>query len=104
MQYTQEQLAGIHPGYTGPTPAEPTTLGKATELLNHLSTLELHVASMRSALFGEASSNDNPPRSMPSTISGLLSEASTRAACLCGELSTINGKLGCTSTQPYGKA
>lgn len=76
-------------------PKEPSMLGRATELLNHVATAELHSASLRSALFGEGECDGIHPQ-IPTSLDGLLKDACTRVASLCGELATIKSRLGCS--------
>jgi len=76
-----------------PTPSMPTTLGRANEALNHLSTCELHAAQLRGILFGENSDNAELNR-VEHTFDSLLSALCHRLASLAGELSTIKTKLG----------
>lgn len=77
----------------GPKITEPTTLGRAQETLNHIATLEMHTSHLRSILFGEGESCNNPATE-PSTIDGMLAVACSRVALLCGEVSTIKSRLG----------
>lgn len=97
--HIRQGLAGTGSTISRPqpqTPTQPTTLGRATELLNHVATAERHSYSLNSALFGIGASSLDPVRAEPTTLDGMLADAATRVASLCGELATIKSRLGCS--------
>lgn len=74
---------------------EPTLLGRANELLNHISTAQSHCAAIRDDLFGESESDLSGQPKDPTTLAGMMVVATERVACLCGELATLRDRLGC---------
>lgn len=78
---------------TAPQINEPTITGQLHQLLEHMDLAESRVASLRGHLFGEGESGMQ--RSTPTTVRSMLVDLGTRLACLCGELATINSRMGC---------
>lgn len=74
--------------------SEPTIMGRTNELLNHIDTLERHCADMESGLTGRAQSSE-VKRDTPSSLEGMLADATTRTASLCGWMATMKNRLGC---------
>lgn len=94
--------------YAGPTTAvlrgfaeqlnQPTMLGRANELLNHVSDLERHVCAVQSDLFGMVPSDGSQPE--PPTLDGMLAGACERVASLCREMATIRDRVGTRNQVP----
>ncbi len=82
------------PKPTVPQINQPTTLGRANELINYVATLEGHTATLRSTLFGEGEPGLEPD--IPTSLDGMLADACNRVASLCGQLATIKQKIGCS--------
>lgn len=57
---------------------------------------ESRIASLRGHLFGEGEDGANPAPA-PSSVRGMVDDLATRLACLCGQLATINERMGCMS-------
>lgn len=75
-----------------PEPMEPSILGRAHELLNHVDNLERENSLLRGSLFG-VGSVDQPKGIEPSSLEGMLADACSRVACMVGDMATINGKV-----------
>lgn len=72
---------------------EPTLTGKLIQILEHIELAESRMANLRGHLYGEGESSLDYPKS--TTIRGMVDLIGTRLACLCGELATINSRMGC---------
>lgn len=73
---------------------EPTITGRVVQMQDHMALAEQHAAILRGHLFGEG--EQSCQRQPPTTIRGMLDDLSARLASLCGELATINQRIGCT--------
>jgi hypothetical protein len=73
---------------------EPTLTGRVQQIQDHMALAEQRVALLRGHLWGEGENGPNRP--MPTSVRGMIDDIGTRLACLCGELATINSRVGCT--------
>ena len=74
---------------------QPTVMARLNETLGYIATLERHCADLDSSIFGRASQNALEKRDPPSTLEGMMADACSRAASLCGWLGTLKNGLGC---------
>ena len=79
---------------------EKTTLGRAQELLNWIATLEQHKSVLFGDLFGMGENGDLLKRNEPTNLDSMIADACTRVASLCGDLSTLRNRLGCSPDTP----
>ncbi len=75
-------------------PNEPTVTGRLMQARDMMALAEQRTANLRGHLFGEGENGTS--RAEPSTVRGMVDDLATRLACLCGELATINSRMGCT--------
>lgn len=74
-------------------PMEPSIVGRAQELLNHIGNLEREHSVLRGALFGEGADAEGRGPIINSGLEAVLADACTRVACMVGDMATINGKV-----------
>jgi hypothetical protein len=73
---------------------EPTLTGAVQQIHDHIALAEQRLAILRGHFWGEGESGSNRP--MPTTLRGMIDDIGTRLASLCGDLATINQRVGCT--------
>jgi hypothetical protein len=71
----------------------PTIVGRLTETLNYLSTLERHCSDMQDCITGPVP-EANSKRDHATTIDQMTAEICERTANLCGWLSSIKNRIG----------
>ena len=72
---------------------EPTVSGRLQQILDSMALAEQRMSILRGHLFGEGESGMNQPQ--PTTIRAMVDSLGTRLASLCGELATVNQRMGC---------
>lgn len=87
-QYQNQQIGG-------PTPPinEPTITGRLMQILDSMSLAEQRMSNLRGHLFGEGQSGMDKPQ--PTTIRSIVDDLGQRLASLCGDLATVNQRMGC---------
>ena len=73
---------------------EQTLTEAIQQIHDHVSLAEQRVSILRGHFWGEGETAVNRPT--PTTLSGMIEDIGTRLASLCGELATINCRVGCT--------
>ena len=72
---------------------EPTVTGRLQQLMDSMALAEQRMSNLRGHLFGDGESGMNQPQ--PTTIREIVDSLGTRLASLCGELATVNQRMGC---------
>lgn len=75
-----------------PAIATQNLMSVASELLNHLATIDGLLCALRSGMFGEGESAPSQPP--PQSFEGMLIRANGHAAAICGCIATVNDRLG----------
>jgi hypothetical protein len=77
-----------------PSINDPTISRRIRQLLESMDLAEMRLAILRGHMFGEGESSVR--RSESTTVEHQLSELGERLASFCGDLATVNARIGCT--------
>ena len=75
-------------------PQDPGLTTRTEELLKHLYQLDQELVLMRTALFGPMVSSMGETDKPDDSLADMLATACRKAACMVGEMATINSKIG----------
>ena len=73
---------------------EPTIMGRTNELLNYVATAERHLRDLDSGILGKDAAPEKKADT-PTSLEGMLADATMRVASICGWLATIKNRIGC---------
>jgi hypothetical protein len=93
-QQAKRQTAEIPVCGGTPSVNMPTTIASLQEIEKFVSVLEDRIASMRYLLFSDGEIAKSVASPSAGSIHGLIGDVSQRIASLCGDVATINQRLG----------
>lgn len=92
--YNNMPNGGITTGVLSAPPInEPTVTGRLQQLLDSMSLAEQRMSNLRGHLFGEGQSALDRPQ--PTTVREIVDSLGARLALLCGDIATVNQRMGC---------
>lgn len=90
---SQSAPAGSWQGNSSDRLVDASLLTSARNMSSWIFEAENHLGTIRAILFGEGQENSTGKQPAPGNVAGIVSDAGTRMASMCGDLRTLINRL-----------